>query len=160
MIGFCGIHGFRSPGDGHVTHITPQSIKTAIIDAGFEIYRATGGQIRLAERVRLHLMDSGITVDVAEDATVSFTVRSQRSDFPMASAEDLYAKVRDSMKESVAARGFVEVGAVTREVTDPVDENNVLDVWHELTYSKTARDVQMLIDDVRWALGVPKCVTG
>ena len=134
-----------------MTQITPQGIKKAIIDAGFEIYRASGAKIRLAERVRLHLMDSGITVDVTESAAVSFTVRSQRSDFPMASAENLFAKVRESMKESVAARGFVEIDAVTREVKDPVDDNNVLDVWHELTYSKTAPDVQMLIDDVRWA---------
>jgi hypothetical protein len=141
-----------------VSTLTIDRLKQAVLDAGLEIYRITGSEIRVAERVRMHLMDSGVTVCERSQPLVSLTVRSQRSDFPTMPAEELFRKVRDSLSQSAEQRGFREVQAVARDITDPVDESHVLDVWHELTYAKEVGDLDALIEDVRWALHVPKCV--
>jgi hypothetical protein len=133
-------------------------LKQAMVDAGLEIYRANGSEIRIAERVRVHLMDSGVCISLKDGARVHLTIRGQRSDFPGASADDLFAKVRSAVQSSVEAQGFKEVTAATREITDPVDANHVLDVWHELTFAKDVDALDVMIDDVRWALRVPKCV--
>src|SRR5262249_50805967 len=116
-------------------------------------------EIRVAERVRMHLMDSGVCVSAPSEPLVSMTVRSQRSDFPTLQAEELFHKVREALRPNAEARGFREVHAAARDITDPIDQSHVLDVWHELTFAKEVPDLAALIEDVRWALGVPKCVT-
>ena len=136
-----------------------ESVQRALAAAGIEIYRARGGEILIAERVRVHLMDSGVRVVVGATPSVRVIVRSQRSDFPTASSTDLFSKVRDAMAPLVATRGFVEILADARQITDPVDANHVLDVWHELTYEKAAPHVDAIVEEVRWALGLAKCVT-
>jgi hypothetical protein len=141
-----------------VDALTLDGIKQAVLDAGLEIYRVNGSELRIAERVRMHLMDSGVAVCMQPQAAVVLTVRSQRSDFPTAPVDELFSKVRDAIAKDAAGRGFRERGAQTRDITDPVDDSHVLDVWHELTYAKDARSIEELIDDVRWALRVPKCV--
>jgi hypothetical protein len=133
-------------------------LKQAVIDAGLEIYGINGSEIRVAERVRMHLMDSGVSVTLRAHAQISLTVRSQRSDYPVAPAEELFKRVRDTIGRTIVARGFREVRAETRAITDPVDESHVLDVWHELTFAKDAQSLNGAIDEVRWALRVPKCV--
>jgi hypothetical protein len=143
----------RSP----VSAFTIDRLKQAVLDAGLEIYRANGSEIRIAERVRMHLMDSGVAV-WQSGPRVSLTIRGQRSDFPTTPADELFCKVRDSFTQSAKAHGFCEIGAVARDITDPVDQSHVLDVWHELTFSKDATDLDTLLEDVRWALRVPKCV--
>ena len=141
-----------------MTPLTLDRLKQTVIDAGLEIYRVNGAEIRIAERVRMHLMDSGVAIRLESAAQITLTVRSQRSDFPTDAPEHLFAKIRDSIEQIAVARGFREVCAVTRDVTDPVDESHVLDVWHELTFAKDVPALDGLIDDVRWALRVPKCV--
>jgi len=141
-----------------VTALTLDRLKQAVLDAGLEIYRVNGGEIRIAERVRMHLMDSGVAIDLQSSTRITLTVRSQRSDFPTEPAEQLFDKIRASIEQTAVARGFHEVEAVTRDVTDPVDDSNVLDVWHELTFAKDVPALDGMIDDVRWALRVPKCV--
>ena len=138
--------------------LTLDRLKQALADAGLEIYRATASEIRIAERVRMHLMDSGVAVSLRSGAQVLLTVRSQRSDFPGAPAELLFDKVLGAVGKAAEERGFRELSAVTRDITDPVDESHVLDVWHELTLAKDTNDADDLIDDVRWALRVPKCI--
>ena len=138
--------------------LTLDRIKQAVLDAGLEIYRVNGSEIRIAERVRMHLMDSGVAVSALSQALVTLTVRSQRSDFPAVPAEQLFERVRDSVGQTASARGFREVRAETRDITDPVDDSHVLDVWHELTFAKDGQSIDAIIDDVRWALRVPKCV--
>ncbi len=138
--------------------LTLDRLKQAMIEAGLEIYRVNGSEIRVAERVRMHLMDSGVCVTAHSNAQITLTVRSQRSDFPTAPAEELFEKVRDTIGKAIEARGFREVRAETRDITDPVDESHVLDVWHELTFAKEAPSLDVAIDDLRWALNVPKCV--
>ena len=137
-----------------------ESVQHALATAGIEIYRSRAGEIAIAERIRVHLMDSGIRVVLGATPTVRVTVRSQRSDFPSASRDELFAMVRNAMAPVVVARGFVEIMADERQVTDPVDANHVLDVWHELTYEKGVTHLDGVIDEVRWALGVSKCVAG
>ena len=138
--------------------LTLDLLKQAVLDAGLEIYRVNGSEIRIAERVRMHLMDSGVAVSLISQALVTLTVRSQRSDFPAVPAEQLFERVRDSVGPTASARGFREVRAETRDITDPVDDSHVLDVWHELTFAKDGPSLDAIIDDVRWALRVPKCV--
>ena len=138
--------------------LTLDRLKQAVLDAGLEVYGLDAREIRIAERVRMHLMDSGVTISLHSSPQVTLTVRSQRSDFPTAPETELFDKVRGSLGRTIEQRGFREVRAQTRDITDPIDESHVLDVWHELTFAKEARSVESVIEDVVWALGVPKCV--
>ncbi|MEM9192681.1 MAG: hypothetical protein AAGF12_26140 [Myxococcota bacterium] len=137
-----------------------QRVKQALIDAGLEIYRTGDAEIQVAERVRLHIMDSGIRVVLDDQLAVAFTARSQKSDFPDSEAAALFDKVRGSIGTQANPRGYVEKSAATVEVKDPVDDAKVLDVWHEVTYEKSTPDVEAVVDEVRWALEVEKYVTG
>jgi hypothetical protein len=141
-----------------LSSLTLDDVKRAIVGAGLEIYRVSGHDVRVAERVRMHLMDSGVTVSLTEETRVSVTVRSQRSDFPTGRAEELYELVRRAMKATTEDRGFREVAASSRNITDPVDTASVLDVWHELTFAKDVDRIETLIDDLQWALRLPKCI--
>ena len=132
-------------------------VKQRLVEAGLEIYRTKPAEIEIAERVRLHIMDSGVRV--REDMTVTFTVRSQRSDFGAGiSCDELFEKVREAVGSDAAARGYVEEAANTVTVRDPMDEAKVLDTWHEVIYSKSAGTVEAIIDEVRWALEIEKYV--
>ena len=135
-----------------------QRVKQALVDAGVEIYRTHEQQIQIAERVRLHIMDSGVRVELDGPVRVLFTARSQRSDFPNAQAAELFEKVRHSVGTEAGSRGYTERDATTVEVKDPVDPSRVLDVWHEVTYSKELADLGGLVDEVRWALDIEKYV--
>ncbi len=148
----------RRERDDLVSKSEVQQVKKALMDAGVEIYRTRDQEIHVAERIRLHIMDSGVRVRVARPMRVVFTARSQRSDFPDESAEMLFDKVRGSVGAEAGTRGYVEAAASTVEVKDPVDASKVLDVWHEVTYEKTAEDVDALVNEVRWALEVEKYV--
>jgi hypothetical protein len=142
-----------------VTTLTLDVVKTAILDAGLEVFRTKEDTIQLAERVRSHLMDAGIRVRVQDGvSTVLVTVRSQRSDFPAASQDDLFSKVRAGVGHDALARGFSEIDAKPREIQDPVDDTRVLDVWYEVTFGKPIASTSALVDDVQWAMRLPKCV--
>ena len=134
-----------------------QSVQQALVAAGLEIYRTQAGEIQVAERVRLHLMDSGVRVLVGDEAAVSFTARSQKSDFPNVAAKELFEKVRRAVGSDATQRGYAETRANAVDVKDPVDANKVLDVWYEVTYQKVS-DEASLVDEVRWALEVEKYV--
>lgn len=138
--------------------LTIDRLKQAVLDAGIEIYGVNGRELRIAERVRMHLMDSGVMITVHSDPQVTLTVRSQRSDFPTAPEAELFDKIRGSIGRTIEQRGFREVRAQTRDITDPIDESHVLDVWHELTFAKESPSLDGMIEDVVWALAVPKCV--
>jgi len=142
-----------------VSELDVATIKRALEDAGIEVYRAGEAEIQVAERVRLHIMDSGVRIVLGDQPTVRFTARSQRSDFPNAAPDDLFARVRTSIGTPATARGFQESTHHVHEVKDPVDESKVLDVWHEVTYEKPTDAVDDLVEEVRWALGVEKYVT-
>jgi hypothetical protein len=153
-----GVNIARPGLEDPVDALTLDRLKQAVLDAGFEIYRIQGDEIRVAERVRMHLMDSAVCVTLHSNARISLTVRSQRSDFPMTPAQELFERVRNTIGKTMEARGFHEVRAETRDITDPVDASHLLDVWHELTFAKDAPSLTGMLDDLRWALSVPKCI--
>lgn len=131
-------------------------LKTALEDAGVLIYRALDDELQVAERVRLHIMDSGVRVRVSDEVPeVVFTVRAQRSKFPDASPEELLMRVRAAVADMVSSREYTEIVASSRDVTH---DQTLLDVWHEVTYAKRT-DLDLLVDEVKWALGVEKYVT-
>ena len=54
--------GPRSEHTRRSSGLDVQGLKKALTDAGIEIYRIQGTTLQIAERVRLHIMDSGIRV--------------------------------------------------------------------------------------------------
>jgi hypothetical protein len=138
--------------------VTIDDLKQLVLHAGVEIYRATNQEIRIAERVRMHLMDSGVALCVSDAPEICLTIRSQRSDFPAATEDALLQKVREAILPIAHAHGFRETRAASRNVTDPMDEAHLLDVWYELTFTKQIRTTDTLIADLRWALSLPKCI--
>jgi len=138
--------------------LTIQDIQQALANAGVEIYGSADEELRIAERVRLHIMDSGVRVVINGGLAVQFTARTQRSDAPSAPSEELFQRVRQEVGERAGNRGYEESGAEIVEVKDPVDQARVLDVWHEVTYRKSLDDIGEAIEEVRWALELDKYV--
>lgn len=141
-----------------MTTPTLEVAKAAIKDGGLEVFRVKDETIQLAERVRSHLMDAGVSVSFGERANVQFVVRAQNSDFPGTAADEMFSKVRHAILGRAEARGFAESERRCRQIHDPVDDSRILDVWYELTFSKAADELVQLMDDLRFALGVKKCV--
>lgn len=138
--------------------LTIQDIQRALANAGVEIYRSAAEELRIAERVRLHIMDSGVRVVTNDALAVQFTARTQRSDAPSAHSEELFRCVRVAVGQQAASRGYEESGAEIVEVKDPVDQARVLDVWHEVTYRKPLDDIGAAVEEVQWALDLDKYV--
>ena len=135
-----------------------QSIQQALASAGVEIYRTDEQELQIAERIRLHIMDSGVRVVLRDGLAVQFTARTQRSDAPSAPPEELFRRVREEVGERAGNRGYLEANAEVVEVKDPVDEARVLDVWHEVTYRKMIDEPAEAVREVRWALDLEKYV--
>ncbi|MBX3273601.1 MAG: hypothetical protein KF729_25280 [Sandaracinaceae bacterium] len=134
-----------------------QAVKEELVKAGLEIYRTRPAELEIAERVRLHIMDSGIRV--RDGLRVVFTARTQRSDFGASvSPDQLFERVRAAVGQRALDRGYVEEAALTVEVKDPMDEAKVLDTWHEIVYGKAAGDLNAVVEEVRWALSVDKFI--
>jgi hypothetical protein len=138
--------------------LTIQSIQQALANAGVEIYRTGEHELQIAERVRLHIMDSGVCVVMRDGLAVQFTARTQRSDAPSARPDELFRRVREEVGEAAGSRGYLESNAEVVEVKDPVDEARVLDVWHEVTYRKPLRGVDDAVTEVQWALDLEKYI--
>jgi hypothetical protein len=136
-----------------------EAARAAIVENGIEVFRVKDETIQLAERVRSHLMDASVSVRFGARPCIQFTVRAQNSDFPSTNAEEMFTKVRHATTSRAQARGFDESDSRCRPVHDPVDDSRVLDVWYELTFSKETHDLAQLMEDLRWALAVSKCVT-
>lgn len=136
-----------------------KKVKDELIGAGIEVYRTRQSEIHIAERVRLHIMDSGVRLTLGEPLQVSFTARSQQSDFPNVDEGSLLEKVRHCVGQDALARGYVELSSGRVEVTDPSDKQRVLDVWHEVTYAKPAPDTKAAIHEIQWALTIERFVS-
>jgi hypothetical protein len=141
-----------------VTVPTFDVARAAITDGGLEVFRVKDETIQLAERVRSHLMDAGVSVSFGARPRIQFTVRAQNSDFPGSAPDDMFGRVRHAVASRAEARGFAESDQRCRQIYDPVDDSRVLDVWYELTFSKDAHELVQLMDDLRFALGVKKSV--
>ena len=134
-----------------------KSVRALLEDAGLEIYRAHAEEIELAERVRLHIMDSGVRVKLKDGLVLRFSARSQRSDFPADSPDALYERVHQAIGIPCSSRGFAESERRVVEVKDPVDDSRMLDVWHEIVYEKTC-DESSLVEELRWVLALEKYI--
>jgi hypothetical protein len=139
-----------------VTQITTDMLKGALRQAGVEVYRTKGSEVALAERVRMHLMDSGVTVRISDTLEVRFTVRSQRSDFPNHSVDALFQRTRELTLAKAAERGFAEEVAAQRDLHDPSEADRLLDVWYEVTYRCGFSNVDDAVSASQWALTVAK----
>ena len=132
-------------------------VKKALVSSGFELYRARGNEVSVADRVRDNLiMESGVSV-VCDESTlaVRMVVRAQRSDFPGDSVPALFERAR-SLASAAEQRGFREVSTLTRTVQDPVDPSRTLDTWYEVAFEKTATELAAAMTEVRFALGMEK----
>lgn len=126
--------------------------------AGIEVYRDSATEVQLAERVRVHLMDSGVSVRLEQPCSVSFAIRCQRSDYAGESADALFERVRSAYAQAANAAGFREAQAQPREIRNPVDEADVLDVWYEVRFVREVDSLDSMRDAAEWALRQPKCV--
>ncbi len=136
------------------------NIQKALENAGIEIYRAQRAEIHIAERQRMHIMDSGVRVCVnATTTSVRFTARSQRSDFPNEDSDALFDLVRTQVGTEAQQRGYAEAEVGITEVKDPIDDAKILDVWHEITFARSDLNSEdNLVEEVRWALAIEKYV--
>jgi hypothetical protein len=133
--------------------------KEHLVAAGIEIYRTRSNEIHVAERVRVHIMDSGVRVKFGDELRVGFTARLQRSDFPEESSEsELFARIRGVIGPQAQARGYTETWCGTTHVADPQDPEKILDVWHEVSWTRPANDAEDMIREIRWALTLERYV--
>ena len=137
---------------------TSAEIKKALVAAGLEVYRTRGDMVHLAERVRENLlMDAGIFVHAGAPKVV-FVVRAQRSDFPSEGDERLFERAR-GLAVTAIDRGFVEVAAEARDVHHPSDVGRKLDTFCEVHFEKVVTDVDAVVAEARFALGLEKTVS-
>ncbi len=136
--------------------VDPKAAKSALQQAGVEIYRAKSDEIQVAERIRLHLMDSGVRLVIGPPMKVAFVVRSQKSDFPETDARELITRARTTIGPGATERGYVETRAESVDVRDPMDAARVLDVWHEVAYEKSVDGLNDALDEVRWVLSLDR----
>jgi hypothetical protein len=138
---------------------TPNDLKKTLVARGFEVYRTLGDQVVLADRVRDNLiMDSGVAARPGAVLAVRFVVRCQATDFPSASADDLYERARACATEAIG-RGYVEVGVAAVPVHDPGDPSSTLDTWYEVSFERPVASEDELDQELRYALALEKTVS-
>jgi hypothetical protein len=135
-------------------------IKRSLIDAGFEVFRARGEEIVIAERPRENLiMDSGVRLRLG-DATnsaleVRVVLRAQKTDFPTEDDSQLFDRVRQLAASSLSD-GYVEVATDVTRVPDPGDSEQTLDTHYEITFSKRAPLLDEALVELKLALAIEK----
>ena len=135
-------------------------IKKALIDAGFEVFRARGEEIVIAERPRENLiMDSGVRLRLGDAANTALEIRvvlkAHQTDFPSDEEALLFDRVR-KLAEGAVSDGFAEVGTAVTRVPDPGDSERTLDTHYEITYAKRAVRLDDAVIELKYALGLEK----
>ena len=133
-------------------------LKQLLSESGFEVYSADSCKVHLAERVRMHLMDAGVTVFAGTPTQVSFVVRSELSAAEELGPAEHHARIREAVAEDHAALGFVEVEASQRGIEDPGDPSRVLDTWYEIRFRGEVEPAE-LAERLRYCLARVKCVS-
>jgi hypothetical protein len=132
------------------------SIKRALVEAGFEVFRTRSEEIVLAERPRENLiMDSGVRLRVATTLEVRVVLRAQKADFPSEEEPRLFERVRRHACNAIDA-GFVEVGTSVARVADPGDADRTLDTFYEITYAKPTQALPEALAELKFALALEK----
>ena len=153
-----------SPLGGGCSHLampapTVQEIKKALVQAGYEVYRARGDEIQLAERPRENLiMDAGVSLVASEPVKVRFVVRAQRADFPGEDEAALFERAR-GLGRACVDRGYVEFDTRARTLFDPGDSSRVLDTWYEVFFERPMSSLTEALDEVMVVLQFEKAAT-
>jgi hypothetical protein len=131
-------------------------LRTALVEAGFEVFRTRGEEIVLAERPRENLiMDSGVRLCFTEPFEVRIVLRAQKADFPNEDDAHLFGRVR-ALAAPAETGGFVELGTAVTPVRDPSDSERTLDTFYEITYAKRAAALDDALDELKFALSLEK----
>jgi hypothetical protein len=135
-------------------------IKKVLLDAGFEVFRARGEEIVIAERPRENLiMDSGVRLRLGDPTDAALEVRvvlrAQKADFPNEDEPHLFDRVR-KLAEAAVSDGFAEVATAVTRVPDPGDSERTLDTHYEITYGKRAARIDDAVIELKYALGLEK----
>lgn len=118
-------------------HLSPQDLKKALVAAGLEVYRTTGDEVVLADRVRENLiMDSGVRVRASAPMEVSVVLRVRRAHFPNEAENALFDHVR-GLGATVVEKGFAERETRVTPVSDPADSGRLLDTFYEVVFVQT-----------------------
>ena len=134
---------------------TVAEIKQALVREGFVVYRTKPDAVHLAERVRENLiMDAGVAV-VADPMAVRLVFRAEATSFPGVSEKDLFDRARQ-LATPAKGRGYAEVEARATRVEDPSDEERTLTMRYEVVLERRADGLVEALDEVRFALGVPR----
>jgi hypothetical protein len=136
---------------------SPQ-IRHRLEAAGVEVFHEESEELHIAERVRLHIMDSGIRVRAKSHSRVEFTARCQRSDYPETSDAALVERVRQTVGAPAEERGFRETTIERLEVRSPSNDDDILDIWHQLTYEMETDQPAEIVSAVQWALSLERRV--
>jgi hypothetical protein len=140
--------------------LTPQQIKRALMDAGFEVFRTRAEEISLAERVRENLiMDSGVRLVLAPTYEVRVVFRAQQTQFPESSPEDLFNRAR-ALSTPAQSGGFRELETRVLRISDPVDKDKTLDTHFEVILSRPAQELADAMEGLRYALSLERTVGG
>jgi len=136
-----------------------QELKRTLVAAGLEIYRTRPDAVHLAERPRDNqILDAGISVRPCGELEIEVRVvmRAQRSDFPREPVDALFERVRELAAEDLIARGFTELEAREQRMPDPGDKSKTLDTWYELVFTRTFKDTESAIADIKRILPLDK----
>ncbi|NLY92489.1 MAG: hypothetical protein GXY23_00540 [Myxococcales bacterium] len=125
--------------------------------AGIEIFEVGADELRIAERVRHHMMDSAIRVRATDTGyDLRFTIAASQAEHPTSSRDELVTVIRETLGRDALARGFREVDVASTELRDPSDPSRVLDVSHGVDYGLVVDELSKLLEAIRWALELEK----
>ena len=137
-----------------MTHLNPKEIKQRIVAAGLEVYRTTGQEVVIAERVRDNLiLDSGVRVRAGEPMEVSIVMGLRRGQYPNESDDQVFARLRQ-LAAPAMGHGFNEKKSGMAPVTDPADAKHTLDTFFEIVLAKEEPDLEAMLTLVRFALTI------
>ena len=136
--------------------MTVKLVRQLLVDAGFEIFRARGDEISLAERPRENLiMDSGVRLGLGPRWEVRLVLRAQKTDFPAEEESSLFARVR-TLGLTALANGYREVDARVSIIDDPGGSDRTLDTLYEIIYAKEVAGIEEAVPELRKALATEK----
>jgi hypothetical protein len=139
--------------------LTAPELKKALQQAGFDVYRARGDEVHLAERPRENLiLEAGVVVLGGESLGVRLTVRAEKVTFPGETDDALLDRARGAAAAALA-RGFAEANTTVRSMMDPGDATHVLDTWFEVSLVKRVDTFDALVEEARFALQLEKAAS-
>jgi hypothetical protein len=135
---------------------TPQQLKKALVAAGFEVFRTSGEDVVLADRVRENLiLDSGVRLRASSPLQVRIVLRAQKADFPSEGERELFDRVR-KLAGPALSDGFREVATAVARVTDPADKERTLDTFYEVVFAKDVDALESALPALKFAMSLEK----